>query len=384
MRIAQFAESYRPVINGAAVAVDLLAEELCRAHEVTVFAPHYPGHIDTGAVRRFPSYRWPFQRDYPLAIPFSPSLRKWFQKERFDLVHVHSPFALGQVGRAWARECGIPIVTTYHTLYEEYAHYAAFLPSAPVRRWLREHSRRFCEACDLVVVPTEPIREVLLSYGVRTPVHVVPTGLRLRPLVPEDPAFPRARFAIPAEAPLVLYAGRLAKEKNLELLFEGFRRVAGQIPSAWLLVAGSGPTEGEARRLAERSGVGHRVAFTGFIPPEEMPGVYAAAQVFAFSSLTDTQGLVLTEAKAAGVPVVSVDAFGPGVVVKHGVDGLLTPPDPAAFAAAIVQILEDGELRRRMGAAAIARARNFSIEATAESYVCLYENARRHLARRSR
>src|SRR5688572_25598545 len=111
MRIAQFAESYPPVVNGAAVAVELLSEELRRRHEVIAYAPRFAGHQDPETVRRFPSYRPPHVPDYPLAVPWSPRLFREFRELRFDVVHTHSPFALGGLGRRWARRCGIPVVT---------------------------------------------------------------------------------------------------------------------------------------------------------------------------------------------------------------------------------------------------------------------------------
>jgi glycosyltransferase involved in cell wall biosynthesis len=379
MRIAQFTESYRPVINGVAVAVDLLAEELARRSHVEIFAPRFPGGPeDTGPIRvhRFPSYFWPRNRDYPLAIPVSPTISADFNRAGFEMTHSHSPFALGQAALRWSRSRGIPVVTTYHTLYVEYAHYAHILPEAPVRAFLRRLSRTYCNACDAVAVPTAPIREVLLEYGVHSPITVIPTGLRLRGRPTVDPAYPRGALGIPKEAKLVLYAGRLAREKNLELLFEGFGRAARDTPDAWLLIAGSGPSEREALRLAERTGFADRIAFAGFVPPERMPAIFAAADVFAFASLTDTQGLVLTEAKAAGVPAVSVNAYGPGAVITEGVDGFLTPNDPHAFAAALTRLLTDTDLRLRMSAAAEREARRFSIEATTAAYERLYAEAR--------
>jgi 1,2-diacylglycerol 3-alpha-glucosyltransferase len=374
MRIAQFTESYAPVINGVAVAIDLLTEALSPRHEVEVFAPAYPGHRDDRPIHRFRSYRLPGHSDYPLAFPHSRSVYRKFRAGGFDVVHTHSPFALGQVGRRWARRHGLPIITTYHTLYVEYNHYARFAPRGAVKGVLRELSRRYCEACDAVVVPTEPIREVLREYGVRRPVHVIPTGLKLAAPLARD-ARVREEFGIPAEAPLVLYAGRLAREKNLDLLFESFGRIGQRRPDAWFLVAGSGPSEQEARRLAKRSEAGARVVFAGFLPPVRMPELYAAADLFAFTSTTDTQGLVLTEAKAAGLPVVSVNAYGPGVVVKDGVDGLLTRNDSGAFSAAVLQLLDSPELRLQMREAALREARRFSIEATCAAYETLYQSA---------
>jgi glycosyltransferase involved in cell wall biosynthesis len=372
MRIAQFAESYPPVINGAAVAVSLLAEELGAGHEVHVFAPRFMGYEDKLRVHRFPSWTWPGHRDYPLAVPFSSRIAAAFAGANFHVVHTHSPFALGQTGRRWARRHRVPVVTTYHTMYVEYAHYARPLPPAAVRGYLEALSRRYCNACDAVVVPTAPIREVLLGYGVTRPIHVIPTGLRLKAPRPRDPEV-RRRLGIPETAPVALYAGRLAREKNLELLFRGFGVAANAVPGAWLLIAGSGPIEAQARRWAAESGAADRVAFAGWVPPERMPLVYAAADVFAFSSATDTQGLVLTEAKAAGLPAVSVDAYGPSTVVKDGVDGYLVPNAPEPFAQALARLFGDPELRGRMRESALREAQRFSIQATTAAYERVYE-----------
>src|SRR5438105_766919 len=162
MRIAIFTESYAPVINGVASAVRWLAEALAPEHEVVVYAPRFPGFRDSGAaVVRLPSYRVPGHRSYPLALPWSPAHFREFIRRKFDVVHTHSPFMLGQVGRRWALRAGIPSVTTYHTLYVEYAHYGPWLPRPIVRVWLRYMFLSHSNACDQVAVPTEPIRDLL-------------------------------------------------------------------------------------------------------------------------------------------------------------------------------------------------------------------------------
>ena len=376
MRIAQFTESYRPVINGAAVAVDAIADAQAEEHHVEVFAPRFPGHVDTKLVHRFPSYSFPGHRDYPLAFPFSPSIGKHFRESGFDIVHTHSPFALGQVGRRWARRHGIPLVTTYHTLYVEYAHYAKGIPPSLSRAYLKSLTRRYCNACDAVAVPTSPIQDVLLEYGVTSPIEVIPTGLKLEPPPPRDRGYLHLRWGIPVDAPLVLYAGRLAQEKNLELLFASFAGVAVDLPNAWLLVAGDGPYRAVCERLAKGSGFGERIVFAGFIAPEKMPQIYASAEVFAFCSRTDTQGLVLIEAMAAGLPVVAVNAFGPTDIVVDGVDGFLVADDAEAFRMAVTCVLLNPEMGRMMSESALEHAQSFSIEETARAYLQLYEAAR--------
>jgi glycosyltransferase involved in cell wall biosynthesis len=376
MRIAQFAESYRPVLNGAAVAVDTLSRELAhRGHEVEVFAPGFRGFRDDFTVRRFPSYCWPHHPEYPVAIPIAPGIARHFDRAGFAVVHAHSPFTLGQLARRWARRASVPLVTTYHTLYVEYAHYAAPFPPGPARAYLQALSRRYCNACDAVATPTEPIRKVLVEYGVTRPIHVIPTGLKLTSPPPPDPEFPRGELRIPPDALVVLYAGRLAREKNLKMLLSAFARVAAAIPKAWLLLAGDGPETASAMNAAGRTGAAERIVFAGGVPPQRMPLVYAAADVFAFASLHDTQGLVLTEAKAAGLPAVAVNAYGPSTVITHGVDGFLTSNDVEAFSAALLEVLGSTDLRKRLGENALREARRFSIEATAAAYERLYAEA---------
>jgi 1,2-diacylglycerol 3-alpha-glucosyltransferase len=266
MRIAIFTESYLPVVNGVSTAVSTLAVALRPRHEVTIYAPRFPGYKDPDGldVRRFPSYPAPGHRGYPLALPASRALFREFRLREYDVIHTHSPFTLGQVGRWLAARHRIPFVTTYHTLYVEYVHYGRIVPLPVGRAILQRLSRDYCNAADLVTVPTEPIREVLRGYGVTRPIHVAPTGTPFDPPPAIDPDFPRRALGIPSGAQIILYAGRLAREKNLPLLFRAFGRVAQAEPAAHLLIAGGGPAEPEARAMASIPELKGRVTFAGF------------------------------------------------------------------------------------------------------------------------
>jgi 1,2-diacylglycerol 3-alpha-glucosyltransferase len=380
MRIAIFAESYPPVVNGAATAISLLVDALRERHEVRVYAPRFPGFKDRDPdVRRFVSYRLPPEPEYPLAVPLAPALFREFLRSRFDVVHTHSPFTLGQVGRRWAARAHLPSVTTYHTLYTEYTHYTPWVPAGFARRCICWITRQHCNASHGVTVPTEPIKEVLRGYGVTRPVEVIPTGVPFGEPISPDPTFPRAALGIAPDAPIVLYAGRLAKEKNLPLLFRVFRRVREAEPRAVLLLAGTGPWEGEARRLADTLGIMPATRFAGVLDPARLALCYADAAVFGFPSLADTQGMVLVEAKAAGLPSVCVGSFGPAIVVRDGVDGLLVPNDEEQFAAALLRVLREPALRSALSAAGLADAERFSVTAMARRYERVYESAARAL-----
>lgn len=380
MRIAIFAESYPPVVNGAATAISLLVGALRERHHVVVYAPRFPGHIDQDEnVRRFPSYRLPPEPEYPLGVPFSRPLFQEFIEAGFDLVHTHSPFTLGQLGHRWATRAGIPTVTTYHTLYTEYTHYASWFPAGIARHLIQLLSRQYCNRCPVVTVPTEPIRGVLTGYGVTRPIEVVPTGVPFREPPAPDPAFPRQALGIRPEVPVVLYAGRLAKEKNLGLLFRAFQRVLAVKPEAVLLLAGTGPWEAEARRAVEELGIASATRFAGVLDQERLARCYVDAQVFGFPSLADTQGMVLVEAKAAGLPSVCVGINGPAIVVRNEVDGLLVENDEEAFAAALLRVIREPGLRAALSAAGLADAERFSVTAMAQRYEAVYQSALRTL-----
>jgi glycosyltransferase involved in cell wall biosynthesis len=380
MRIAIFAESYPPVVNGAATAISLLVGALRERHEVVVYAPRFSGFKDPDPhVRRFPSYRLPPEPEYPLAFPFSRALLRDFLQYGFDVVHTHSPFALGQAGRRWARRAGIPTVTTYHTLYTEYTHYAPWIPADWSRACIRWITRQYCNACDAVTVPTEPIRRVLQEYGVTKDIEVIPTGVPFGKPRSPDPAFPRVGLRIPPGAPIVLYAGRLAQEKNLGLLFRAFRLVHASAPQSVLLLAGTGPWESVARRMVAELGIETAVRFAGVLDQERLACCYADAAVFGFPSLADTQGMVLVEAKAAGLPSVCVGSLGPAVVVRDGIDGLLVPDDETSFAAALLRVIREPGLRGRLSAAGLTDADRFSVATMTRRYEEVYRSAARSL-----
>ncbi len=364
MRIGIFTESYRPYVSGVVRSVETFARELeKRGHEVFIFAPRYPGAggEDGERVLRFPAFRSPTHAEFYIPVPLKRRARRFLAEHGIELIHVHSPFLLGTLGAALASERDLPLVFTYHTLYDKYVHYVP-LAQGLARRAVVVWARAFCNRCDLVVAPTGPVRELLSSYGVKTPIVTIPTGIYPEQFSAGDPGFLRQRFGLPAEGKVVLFAGRLGKEKSPDFLLRAFARVASTLPEAYVVLVGSGPEAGNLKGLARRLGISERVVFTGLVPPEQMPSVYRSAAVFAFPSVTETQGLVVAEAMAAGLPVVARAAFGVRDVVADGVTGFLCGDDEEEFAEKLILVLEDSSLRERFGAAAKERALLFAAE----------------------
>ena len=365
MRIGIFSESYEPIVNGVSVFVGTLRDELSRrGHQVFIFAPAYKGHTDeSDNVFRFPSVHTFLQREYPFPVPFSPKLGRTFKSLNLDVVHTQTPFLLGWVGARWARRCGVPLVSTNHTLYTEYAHYVPVLPKALTRAYLIGLMRRYYSGCDALVVPSKPVEKLLRSYGVKTPVEVIKTGVvPISPLPPQMRREVRRQHGINEDDFLLLYVGRVAREKNLTMLLDAFQAVSNAHSHGRLMVVGGGPALEETQALASQKGLSNAVQFTGPMPRREIDPIFAAADAFVFPSTTETQGIAICEALSAHLPVVAVNAGGIPENVADGVDGFLTNDDAEEFADKISFLITHDAQRQEMAAKAGVNSAGFSIE----------------------
>ncbi len=360
VRVGLFTDSFRPYVSGVVRSIEVLRQGLVgRGHRVFIFAPDYPG--DAGredGVFRFCSLPAPTHGEFRLGLPFSWRLGDTVRRLGLDLIHVHSPFLMGWLGLRCARRHRLPLVFTYHTFYHRYVHYVPFAREWAARA-VTAWSARFASACDLVVAPSPGAAAFLRDIGVRSRVAVVPTGVDLDLLAGGDGGAFRRRRGLEGN-PLLLYVGRVAREKDLPFLLRAFRLVSAAVPAARLVVTGDGPALAEVRRRAAAEGLGGRILFTGRLEGEELAACYRAADVFVFPSLTETQGLVLAEAMAAGLPVVARRAEALEAVLTDGREGFLCGGDEEEFARLVLFLLRDGERRRRMGGLARLRAESFS------------------------
>lgn len=336
LRVGFFTEVYRPVVNGVVASVDALAHGLrARGHAVYCFAPRVPGYAEAdGPVFRMPSLPLPTRTPYRLTVPLVSRRNLNGVIKRLSVVHVHSPFITGWMGLRYSRRFGMPLVFTYHTQLEAYAHYVPFEPNA-TRFATARLTRTFANSSDAVVVPTNAMARHLRQLGVSARIEVVPSGIDVEFFASgrRDPAL-RRRLRIGEGEPMLLYVGRVAKEKNVELLIEALALAADR--SLRLVVAGDGPAREQAELLARRLGVESRVRFLGAVGRADLPGLYASADAFLMPSVTETQGLVLVEAMAAGAHVIAADAP-PNREVLSG-QGVVVPATPPAFAAALQRV----------------------------------------------
>jgi glycosyltransferase involved in cell wall biosynthesis len=351
LRVGLFTNNYLPMLGGVSTSVETLRFTLqTLGHHAVVVAPRMAGAALDREVVRVPAVPAPTYPDFGLPFPVGPALRRRLTTLDLDIFHVQHPFLLGGTARRLARGLGRPLVFTYHTLYDKYAHYVP-LPRPLVARQAVAWSTRFANTADLVIAPSAGLAARLRAQGVRRPIEVVPTGVDLDRFRPGDRAAARARLGVGA-GPLLLYVGRLDREKNVGFLIDAFAGVAARHPDAEFWLVGRGTHERALRRRAARLGAGERVRFVGGVVHDEIVRYYQAADLFVFASTTETQGLAVLEAMAVGVPVVAVRASGVEEAVVDGVSGLLVPEDPEVFAAAVRELLADAGLASKLAAGA--------------------------------
>lgn len=375
LTIGFFTDTYPPQINGVTTLLPLLDRLLThQGHCVYTFAPSYEGHrwrVEGERVFRFPAFKFFYHKESRVTIPYHREA--WQAFEKLDLVHSHTPFSLGLLALRVARRYGIPHLHTYHTLFTEYLHYLPrYLRPSPTM--VRKISAAFCNRCDAVTVPSNPMREELLSYGIKVPIYTLPFGMDLEDFACEPQINVRGKWKIPANERLLLCAGRLAKEKNISFLLRAFRKALHLMPAMKLLIVGDGPARAELEGEVKGLGISDSVIFTGYLPWNILIDYYKSADLFVYASKTETQGIVFVEAQAAGLPVVAVGEMGAREAVVPEVTGLLLPEDEEAFAQAIVDLLRDEERLTKMRQAALQHSERTSLQNSIRRLLGIYQN----------
>jgi 1,2-diacylglycerol 3-alpha-glucosyltransferase len=395
LRVAIFAESYLPYLSGVTVSTEVLVRGLARAgHEVLLVAPRPAAGAVVGtagalgpepAVAWLPSFQVPGPAPAGYRVPWPVPSVALHEAADFapQVVHAQSPFTSGLMARRLARNAHAPLVFTHHTRFADYRHYLGPLAS-PGAALMEAYLLRFWLGCAAVVAPgSELEREIAERLAAGRPSHrplvrTIPTGIEVASLAQLAAVDPRPFAGWPADAVVVATLGRLAPEKEVELVVEAFAAVAGGDPGVRLLMVGGGPSEEALRRRVAEADLAGRVHLAGGLPRVEALALVKGADLFAAASRTETQGLVLGEALALGLPVVAVE--GPGVAdsVRDGTDGLIVRGGGTAaerqmrLAAALRDLVRDPSRRAALAAAALAGAPRFDVSGRIEATVSLY------------
>jgi len=376
MNILILTNTFTPHVGGVARSVEAFtAEYRKRGHRVLIVAPEFPDmpqdEVDVVRINAIQNFN---ASDFSVALPIHPQLSDTIDAFRPDIVHSQHPFLLGTTAFRLARHRELPLVFTHHTLYEQYTHYVPG-NSPALKRFAIELATRYANLSDQVFAPSESIRDLLLERGVSSPIAVVPTGVRLENFARGDGGVFRRELGIPADAFVVGHLGRLAPEKNLEFLTRAVADFISRNSRAHFLVIGTGPSEDAIRDAFACSGMEAQLHIAGILQQQQLTDALHAMDMFAFASTSETQGMVLTEAMAAGLPVVALDAPGTREVVRDRQNGrLLLEATPATFSAALQWVFErPPEKLHGLKQAALATAEAFSMPRSADKALSCYE-----------
>ncbi|MCM2129951.1 glycosyltransferase [Larsenimonas rhizosphaerae] len=373
MNILVFTNTYRPIVGGVSESVQRFVEQFeVLGHRVLVIAPNIEGqspHEDN--VLRVPS----FQRfnGTQFSFPMFMTSQVVDAVEAFgpDIIHAHHPFLLGDAAARLAQRLSVPLVFTHHTLYERYIHY--FPSNSPaIKRFAVALASCYAELCDTVIVPSESVRDILDKRDVGTPIEVLPSGVYTERFASGDASIWRHHFGIDEHTHVVGHVGRLAREKNLMFMTRAVCRFLKARPDAHFMVVGDGDEAEAMVNIARQQGVSERVHFTGVLSGQSLVDAYHAMNSFVFASHSETQGMVVAEAMAAGLPVVALDAPGVREVVRNEVNGLLLPDEnEAAMADALVKVSRQEDYVR-LTRGALDSAQHFDARVCAERCLALY------------
>ncbi len=378
MRILMISDVYFPRINGVSTSILTFQQEFSKlGHEVHVIAPAYPaGHAEVDHITRVESRYVMLDPEDRLMKPARiRALLPRLRQREFDLIHIQTPFLAHYAGVKLGRLLNIPTVETYHTFFEEYLyHYMPVLPKFLTRRITRSFSLSQCNAVDAVIVPSHAMSAVLKRYGCVTPIHIAPTGIQMEKFKPGSGASFRAKLDIPKDRPVLLIAGRVAHEKNIGFLLKVIDRMRADHPDILLLICGEGPARSDLQNRTRQMGLAGNVSFIDYLDREtELMDCYRAADVFVFASRTETQGLVLLEAMALGVPVVSTAVMGTIDILSPNRGALVALEDIDDFSGKISRLLNDRALRTAMGDEAREYAMTWDASQAAQRVVDIYQ-----------
>ncbi len=376
MNIALLTNTFTPHVGGVARSVEAFAEAYREfGHRVLVVAPEFEDAPENEAdVFRIPAIQHFNGSDFSVVLPVPSGLYDAMEEFKPDIIHSQHPFLLGMTAVRLARRLDVPLVFTHHTLYEQYTHYVPG-DSTVMKRFVIELSTRYANLADQVFAPSESIRALLIERGVTSPVLVVPTGVIVERFEHGNSRDFLMKWKIPEGAFVVGHMGRLAPEKNLSFLARSVVAFMKGHGEAVFLLVGSGPSQETIMQIFAEAGMSSRLFMCGVLEKEDLADALNAMNVFAFASKSETQGMVLTEAMAAGLPVVALDAPGVREVVVDADNGrVIREETEEAFAEALQWVCErPRDEADALVAAARATAEAFSMTASARKALAAYE-----------
>ena len=381
MNIGIFTDAYYPQINGVVISTQTLKEELENlGHHVTVITVSDPTiEHDQENVLRIKSIPFAVLPNFRVGQLYSRRLMKQIKALNLDIIHTQTEFSLGIFARIVAKQLNIPVVHTYHTMYEDYTHYfSPKIMDRAAKKVTQKLSCYLCRTVDNVVVPTGKVEEKLINYGFKKDINVVPTGVNLRPFSPQkysqkELSASREVLSINSDDKVILFVGRLAKEKSIDTIIDALPEVVAKNPKTIFLVVGDGPEMTHLHTQVELLNLDAHVIFAGKKPWSEIGKYYQLADVFVSASMSETQGLTFIEAMAAKKPVVAKYDTNLIGTIDDGVNGRFFYENNE-LAPILLDILNDDLLSHYLSRNALDTAERFSSEKFGRAIESVYYN----------
>lgn len=375
MRILMMTNTYTPIVGGLEKSIESFSTHLReKGHEVRIAAPEFEGMPKNEKyVTRIPAIKKVAGTEFSVHLPIPGTLEDLMDDFSPEIVHAHHPFLMGDLALRLSGQYEIPLVFTYHTMFEWYTDYFG-LDNEAIQKFVVQLAKGYAQMADQVIVPSESIARVLSERKVTTPIAIVPTGVDTRKFSNGNGESLREKLGLMSSDFVVGHLGRLSKEKNLIFLSKAVVEFLKKKNDAHFVIVGDGPAKKELESYAVLNGVKDRMHFVGVLSGQDVVDAYHAMNLFVFASKSETQGMVITEAMAAGLPVVALDAPGVREVVRHHENGcLLAEENISGFCEALdwcasKSAEEFGSLRQK----AIKTAELFSIDNCVEKAINVY------------
>lgn len=379
MKIGIFTNNYLPNPYGVSSSIESFRRELEKmGHEIYIFAPLTRGYKDKNPnVFRYPSIDIKYKISFPLAIPYSRCISDIIKDLDLDVIHSQHPTLLGAAAARWAKKKNIPLVFTWHALYDQYVHFAPLIPKKLAAWWIIRQAVKYADKCDAVVTPTDSVKEIIRSWGVKNKnVISIPTGVEVGMYEDPEKGLVREEYNIKDDEIFILSVARISTEKNMEFLFEAVIQSLKKNKNAKFMQLGEGHLVTKLKEMVKQNGLEDRVIFAGLINKREIKNYYADADIFVYASKSETQGMIVSEAMYMGLPVVAVRAPGIKDQVQDSASGYLVEENLNEFDHALSRLITYGNLRKDFAEKSRSIAReNYVPQVCAQKLLRVYEKA---------
>jgi glycosyltransferase involved in cell wall biosynthesis len=378
MRIAIFTNNYLPNPFGVAVSIESFRKELEKCgHTVYIFAPKFKGYVDKNPnVFRFPSVEFNFSGiHFPLVIPYSYKISRILEKLDIDIVHSQHPNLLGWEASRWAKKKKIPLVFTWHTLYDKYTHFAPFIPEKFAAWWTIGNAVKYANNADQIIIPTDSVKEIIQKWGVKNKnIATIPTGIEEEYFRNPDRNLTRKKLEILDDEISLLLLCRITAEKNVIFLAKAVKNILKKNKKVKFILAGDGVELENMKKIFSDANVENQVIYVGMVGLLEKKNIYAAGDIFVHASKSETQGLIISEAMYAGLAVVAVNATGIRDIIKNGETGFLVNENEDEFLKGVQKLIDEFDLRKKFSENSRKIAlENYTSEKCTQKILPIYE-----------